>query len=376
MTTAVLPDEAFAGALAALPRMTSRRLRLVLDAFASPHDAHRAVCGHDRMPPALAWLRDDPDLRATWQAAAAADPPAALWQRCATLGVRIHIVRSEPALAVLADDIDPPSVLFTMGDVAALAGRRAAIVGTRNATADARRIASALGHDLADAGVHVVSGLARGIDGCAHRGALRADDGAGPVAVVGSGLDVVYPPEHRDLWSAVAQRGLLISEAAPGTAPEPFRFPLRNRILAALSEVVVVVESRARGGSLITVDAALDRQVPVMAVPGSLRNPAAAGTNALLRDGAAAVLDAADVLLALGLDHRRSGPPAPDPRPPLTPGDDEVLAACGDGGRTLDQLVLLTSRPIDEVALTLSRLERAGWIVEGNGWFETVGTPR
>ena len=161
--------------------------------------------------------------------------------------------------AVLADDLSPPPVLFARGDVAALDGRRVTIVGTRSATAAGREVAAELGAGLAQAGVRVVSGLARGIDGWAHRGALSAVGGGPPVGVVASGLDVVYPPEHRPLWDEVVERGVLLSEVPPGTTPHALRFPLRNRILAALGEVVVVVESKRKGGSLITVEEALLR---------------------------------------------------------------------------------------------------------------------
>ena len=125
--------------------------------------------------------------------------------------------------------------------------------------------------------MHVVSGLARGIDGCAHRGALQTEGGGRPIAVVASGHDVIYPREHRDLWREVAEQGLLLSEAPPGTAPEAYRFPMRNRVIAALSELVIVVESREHGGSLITVAEALERNVPLMAVPGGVHNRAATG---------------------------------------------------------------------------------------------------
>ncbi len=159
----------------------------------------------------------------------------------------------------------------------------------------------------------VVSGLAKGIDGAAHRGALRAGSGH-VVGVVANGLDTPYPRVNTELWEAVARDGLLLSEWPPDTEPEKFRFPQRNRILAALSELVVVVESRERGGSLTTAREALERSIEVMAVPGSVHNRAAAGTNQLIRDGATPVTDVADVLLALGLDHRRDGRRF-DPRP-------------------------------------------------------------
>ncbi len=180
----------------------------------------------------------------------------------------------------------------------------------------------------------MVSGLARGIDGAAHRGALAAGESAGvgrPVAVVGNGADVPYPKQNAELWSAVCTRGVLMSEWPPGTPPEAFRFPMRNRILAALCEVLVVVESRERGGSLLTVREALDRSVEVMAVPGSPRNRAAAGTNGLLRDGAAPVTSADDVLASLGLDTRRQSAAPFDPRPALRGVDRAVVEQCRRG---------------------------------------------
>src|SRR5204862_479680 len=155
-------------------------------------------------------------------------------------------------------------------------------------------VARQLGRELAAHGVAIVSGLAIGIDGSAHEGALAAK-AAPPVGVVGSGLDVVYPKRHRHLWDAVAAAGVLLSEAPMGAVPERWRFPARNRILAALSDVVVVVESHAAGGSMHTVRAAIDRGIPVMAVPGSMRNPAAAGTNQLLSEGVPPARDPDDI---------------------------------------------------------------------------------
>ena len=198
-----------------------------------------------------------------------------------------------------------------MGDLAVLSARRAALIGTRSATASGRYLASHLAFELAMNDVCVISGLARGIDAWAHRGALRAleKDGksaAPPVGVVASGLDYVYPKENGDLWREVAQVGALLSESAPGTPPEAFRFPLRNRILAALCEVLVVVESRDKGGSMITVDEAQKRDVTVLAVPGSPRNIASIGTNLLVQQGCLPIIDAEDILVALGLDNRRA----------------------------------------------------------------------
>jgi len=287
--------------------------------------------------------------------------------------VLIHGAPEYPAL--LAADPLPPPVLFAQGDLELLDGRRAAIVGTRNATAAGRDTATTLGRDLAGAGVHVVSGLARGIDACAHRGALQAAGGGRPVAVVASGHDVVYPREHRELWRNVAEQGLLLSESAPGTPPEAYRFPLRNRLIAALSEVVVVVESREHGGSLITVDEAILRNVPLMAVPGGVHNRAASGTNQLIRDGAGVVVDAGDVLLALAIDHHRSAGRVADPRPRPVGADLDVYENCAGEPRTIDGLALACSMTLVEAAMAVARLEQAGWIQQSDGWFEAVGSP-
>jgi DNA processing protein len=167
---------------------------------------------------------------------------------------------------------------------------------------------------------------------------------------------------------------VLVSEAPPGTVPEAFRFPLRNRIIAALSEVLVVVESRERGGSLLTVGEAKLRDVMVMAVPGSVHNRAATGTNDLVRDGCPVATDARDVLVALGLDSRRAGGVAYDPRPRPN-GEDRIMLDLCTEPRTLDQLTLLASRPIVECAMSLARLEMHGWVQQVNGWFEIIGTP-
>jgi DNA processing protein len=269
----------------------------------------------------------------------------------------------------------PPPVLFARGDLDVLDGRRAALIGTRNATSSGRAMATELGRDLARAGVHVVSGLARGIDGGAHRGALAAGGPGRPIAVVGSGLDVVYPAEHHDLWDAVAEQGLLLAEAPPGAPPEPWRFPQRNRIIAALAEVVVVVESRESGGSLITVDEALERGRPVMAVPGAVASRAAAGTNRLLRDGAAAVLDVGDVLTALAIDHVPLAVGAVELRRRPAPGDRSAYEACQQRPRTLDGLADVLGCGLGEAAMSLARLRQDGWLAESDGWFEAIGAP-
>ena len=194
-----------------------------------------------------------------------------------------------------------------------------------------------------------------------------------PIGVVASGLDVVYPKENIELWNFISEHGLLLSESPPGTSPEPYRFPLRNRVLAALSEVVVVVESRATGGSMITVEEAQKRDITVMAVPGSPRNTSSAGTNLLLQQGCAPVVSVDDVLVALGLDTRRVHPPLFDDRSSLLPEDAALACAMAGDALTLDQLVLRTRRDVVDIAFALGRMESMGWVVNNGGWWEVLG---
>ena len=290
----------------------------------------------------------------------------------AALGIGVVTARDPASRPRSSTTREPPAVLFVRGDLAVLDARRVGVVGTRNATRPGARRRAELGHELAAAGVAVVSGLAKGIDGAAHRGALRGRRRAARSRWSATAPTAV-PTQHAALWDEVCGAGLLLSEWPPGTAPEPFRFPLRNRILAALSEVLVVVESRERGGSLITAQAALERSVDVMAVPGSVRNRAAAGTNQLLRDGAAPVTVVDDVLVALGLDTAAPGHAGFDPRPLPRGIDADVLERCRQDPCTLDDDRRPSSvSPLTDAAMTLARLERPGWVREAGGWFEAV----
>jgi len=298
----------------------------------------------------------------------------ALWLKHTDAGVTVHVLGGESYPTELCEDPDAPGVVFSMGDCQVLSGRRVAVIGTRRCTRYGRDVARELGRDLAAAGVRIVSGLALGIDGAAHSGALAAE-AAPPVAIVGSGLDVVYPGSHRDLWKRVADRGLIISEAPLGAPPEPWRFPARNRIIACLAEVVVVVESPFRGGSKHTVDAAEARGVQVMAVPGPVHSPVSSFPNDLIAQGCAPARDALDVLVALGLSSargRENGDEATDPRPTPTGEGAAVLAALGWEPASLEQLVARTRLGPAQVSVAVARLERDGWVTARSGWWTRV----
>ncbi len=263
---------------------------------------------------------------------------------------------------LLAAIHDPPPSLYLRGggDPALLDGPGVAVVGARACSAYGRSVARSLARELAGAGVVVVSGLARGIDAEAHRGAL---DAAGiTVAVLGCGIDRDYPAAHGELARRVSERGLVVSEYEPGIEPAPWRFPARNRIIAGLCRATVVVEARERSGALITADFALEEGREVLAVPGEITSALSAGTNALLRLGATPVTRADDVLEALGiealpvLEGRRFGAAA-----------EKLLERLRDGALTADELVRSLEIEPGETSAALIELELAGRVALEDG---------
>jgi DNA processing protein len=234
--------------------------------------------------------------------------------------------RYPPLLAAVPD---APLVVWLKGDPATLSQPAVAIVGSRAATPYGLEAAARLAGDLSAAGALVVSGLARGVDSAAHRGAL--DAGGQTAAVLGSGVDVVYPPEHKELARAIAVRGAVLSEWPPGTPPRAFHFPARNRIISGLSLAVVVVEAAEKSGSLITAGCALEQGRAVLAVPGNILSGRHRGCHGLIRDGAAVVESVDDILAEI-----RAGTLRQAARNVLdaTPADE--LLACMQPGESYD----------------------------------------
>ena len=276
--------------------------------------------------------------------------------------------RGHPSYPPLVAQLhDPPARLYLRGErVDALAEPGVAVVGARSCSPYGAQVARMLGRELAAAGLVVVSGLARGIDGEAHRGAL--DAGGTTVAVLGCGIDRDYPARHAELARRIADSGLVVSEYPPGVEPAPWRFPARNRIIGALALATIVVEARERSGALITTDFALELGREVFAVPGEITAALSAGTNRLIRQGAAPLLATEDVLAALGIDSRRSAPP------PLSAAAAAILAVLVDGAAGMDELVRASGRPPAEVAAALVELELAGLVAEGEGTYRALGT--
>lgn len=262
----------------------------------------------------------------------------------------------------------PPERLWLVGP-APLPGPAVAVVGSRRPTLGGVDIARQLGADLARAGVVVVSGMALGIDGAAHRGAL--DAGGTTVAVLGCGVDVCYPSRHLRLRDEIAATGLLVSEEEPGAEPAPWQFPKRNRIIAALVAAAVVVEAGERSGALSTARHAADLGREVLAVPGSIRNPVAAGCNQLIRDGATPLLrveDVLDAVPALG-GARRAVPSAEGVGSGRSGRDQPLLELLGTEPVHPDRLAAELGCPAAALAVRLTSLEIAGRIAAVPGGF-------
>jgi DNA processing protein len=269
---------------------------------------------------------------------------------------------------LLAELHDPPASLFVRGEEGAMAGPGVAVVGARSCSAYGAQVARTLARELAGAGVIVVSGLARGVDGEAHRGALEG--GGRTVAVLGCGIDRDYPRSHSELARRIVEAGAVVSEYPAGVEPAPWRFPARNRIIAALSHATVVVEARERSGALITADFALELGRDVFAVPGEITSALSAGTNDLLRQGAAPLTSVRDVLDSLGIELE------PPSRPSLSDAAAVLLEQLADGARAADDLTRASGLTAGEVAAGLVELELAGLAVQANGVYRAFSPGR
>ena len=277
--------------------------------------------------------------------------------------------RSEATFPRLLHAIhDPPPGLFVRGGagVDVLSRRAVAVVGARACSAYGRQVARRLGRDAAAAGLVVVSGMARGVDAEAHRGALAA--GGATVAVLGCGIDRDYPAAHAALAREIVDRGgLVLSEYGPGVEPAPWRFPARNRIIAGLCAATVVVEARERSGALITADFALEEWREVLTVPGEITSALSAGSNALLRLGATPLTRSEDLLEAYGLE---ATPVSPVDLPPDAAA---VLQQARAGATDADGLARATQLTAAEVAAALTELELAELVVVEDGFIRAAG---
>lgn len=276
-------------------------------------------------------------------------------------GARVITLLDDEYPAELKTIFDPPPVLYYRGDFQAADQLAVAIVGARRATPYGREVASKFAGELARAGITVVSGLARGVDSAAHRGALAGKGRT--LAVLGCGLDVTYPPENRRLYDEIASQGVVLSEFPLGTPPEARNFPRRNRIISGLSRAVLVVEAAVTSGSLITADFALEQGREVFAVPGPITSSQSIGTNNLIRQGARLVQKVADIIEELGWVSKPTKE-EPSSLPELTAAEERVYACFveGTGSIHIDELVCRSKLTVHEVTAILMMLELKGLV--------------
>jgi DNA processing protein len=347
-----LPEQAYWVAFHKVPFVGPARLRRLLDTFGTLSSAWQAPeselrrCLEGRAKNELVRIRKTLDVASTYET-------------IARNGVRITtpIDLSYPAL--LAEIPAPPPVLYYRGELLETDRTAVAIVGTRRFTPYGRDMAARLASELARAGVTIVSGLARGIDGVAHQAAL--DAGGRTIAVLGSGIDRVYPPEHRKLAQRITEQGAVLSDYLPDTPPDGINFPPRNRIISGLSLGVVVVEAPDKSGALITVDFAADQGRDIFAVPGPVNATNSAGTNRLIREGARLVRSADDILEDLQIGRMRPQDVIQHALP-LGEGERRLLAVMTSVPQHIDDLAELSDSTVAEVSGRLMMLELQGLV--------------
>lgn len=282
-------------------------------------------------------------------------------------GIGVVLLGSEGYPPWLATISDPPDLLFVKGRLPEQAG--VAVVGSRRATRYGLNLAKKMGGAMGGRGMVVVSGLARGVDGAAHRGVV--DAGGLGVAVLGSGLDRWYPVSHRGLGEALLNDGgAAVSEYPPGTIPEPWRFPVRNRIITGLSRVILVVEAAVGGGALISARLGLEQGREVLAIPGDIDRATSRGCNELIRDGAMPVLSTPDLLDFLEMEGLLEPLSGSDRRPSPASGEggkDELEEALGESGATVEALIERLKWPLPRLLVRIGQLESQGRITREAG---------
>jgi len=334
------------------------RLRMLIDAFGDVERAWHA--------PADALYRvglDRRSLENLLETRARVDLDREV-RRVAAVGAHILTWEDEGYPKLLAEIPDPPPVLYVRGELKPEDAWAVAVVGTRRASTYGREVTRRLVSVLAQSGVTIVSGLARGVDAVAHQTALEA--GGRTIAVLGCGIDLVYPPEHRELARRIAAQGALVSEYPLGTQPEPGNFPPRNRIISGLSLGVVITEAGRDSGALITADYAAEQGRDVFAVPGSILSAGCAGTNRLIQDGAKPVLDAADILQELNLTMIAEQKEARQVLP-TTETEALILAHLSAEPVHVDDLTRAVGLPVAQVTSTLALMELKGMVRQVGG---------
>ena len=352
-------------ALTQVPGMGAARLQTLLTACKTAIGAHSAP---------IAFLRSLPGFSGSVAGEIKATPLETgrkTMEAATKLGAQVLIPTDAEYPAALRHLQEPPPVLFTLGRLTLLLPPAVAIVGSRDHSSYGAAVCRSIATVAAEAGIMVVSGMARGLDAVAHTAAL--DAGGSTIGVLGNGLGVVYPAANRALYDRVAREGLLITEFRPGERPNAGSFPRRNRLISGLSRVTVVVEAAGGSGALITAGTALDQGREVMAVPGNITSPVSVGTNRLIRDGAAPLLEPADLLeyfperaAPAGLKPTTASPVTRLPET-LSLEERELAGLFGFDSIHPDVLAARSKKPVGEVLGLLSGLELAGVVEQSPG---------
>jgi DNA processing protein len=288
--------------------------------------------------------------------------PLALLDKLVSDDIKICCVEDDEYPDLLQSIFDPPYLFYYHGDIQIVKGFCMAVVGSRAASNYGRVQARRFGNELAQQGIVVVSGMARGIDTESHQGALEA--GGKTAAVLGSGLNVVYPPENKKLYNSICEQGLMLSEFPPDAHPEPGNFPARNRTISGLSRGVLVVEAKQRSGALITADFALEQGRDVFAIPGPINSKNSAGTNYLIKQGACLVSDVQDILAEYGLNDKEQEPHTQQGELSFERDPEEILVLELIGHETVhfDNLLDGTELNIGRLSTVLLKMELKGII--------------
>jgi DNA processing protein len=287
------------------------------------------------------------------------------WQKVEKAGANILTLADDGYPNLLREIPSPPPVLYIKGELTAEDETAIGVVGTRRATRYGRDMTHRLSSGLARAGVTIISGLARGIDGIAHNAALENEGRT--LAVLGCGVDQLYPPEHRKLSERIQSQGALVSEFPLGTRPEARNFPIRNRLISGLSLGVLVIEAPRKSGALITTSFAADQGRTVFAVPGSALSPASEGTLQLLRDGAALAVDASDILNELNLERRQAAVETRRMLPEASGDERQVLELLQGEPRHIDEIAIDTGINISQLSAMLLQMQLKGLVRDAGG---------
>jgi DNA processing protein len=336
----------------------SVRFKALLDVFGNPETAWNAS--------AEAWLNAglNQKIIESFQRVRKGVSLDQVWERIQSLGAQVLTWDDEAYPRLLKEIDQPPPVLYIRGSLILEDDWSVAIVGTRRVTAYGRQVAEEVATTLAHNGVTVVSGLARGVDSIAHQSAISA--GGRTLAVLGNGVDVIYPPENRNLATQIMEHGALVSDYPLGTQPDGINFPPRNRLISGLSKAVIIVEAGSTSGALITATFAAEHGRDVFAVPGNINAPQSQGTNRLIRDGAQPLLDPQDVLEALNLtmitEHRAARVVLP-----ADPIEARLYQMLSQEPRHVDEIRSEANMPIETVSATLAMMELKGMVRQVGG---------